>query len=181
MDRYASELRVEDVWALPIRGGPEDFPRVVKHLTSRKVLEAATPLIVKALFAVRWGLGAIMRLDRPPRTGNLVKDRLPAHLRETVSGFDADLDPFVPLYLLDDEFALETSNRTVHGIMHLGWVPDGSGRWQAQLAILVKPKGGLGDAYMRAIGPFRHRIVYPAILGRLGSSWEKAQHPSGSN
>jgi hypothetical protein len=47
--------------------------------------------------------------------------------------------------------------------MHIGWVPDGSGGFSAQMAVLVKPNGLLGTAYMAAIRPFRHLIVYPAI------------------
>jgi hypothetical protein len=46
--------------------------------------------------------------------------------------------------------------------MHLGWVPDGSGGYLGQLAVLVKPNGLFGACYMAAIGPFRHLIVYPS-------------------
>jgi hypothetical protein len=39
--------------------------------------------------------------------------------------------------------------------MHVGWVPDESGGYHAQMAVLVKPNGPLGTAYMAAIKPFR--------------------------
>jgi len=50
-----------------------------------------------------------------------LSDRLPADLRGAPSGPDFDALPFTSLYLLDDEFAAEMANRTVHSVMHLGW------------------------------------------------------------
>ena len=49
----------------------------------------------------------------------------------------------------------------MHGVMHIGWVPDGSGGYRGQMAVFVKPNGLFGTAYMAAIRPFRHLIVYP--------------------
>jgi hypothetical protein len=79
--------------------------------------------------------------------------------------------PFTPIYLLDDEWAAEIANRTMHGVMHLGWVPDGTGGYRGQMAVLVKPNGLLGTAYMAAIRPFRHRVVYPPALRQIERSW----------
>jgi hypothetical protein len=55
--------------------------------------------------------------------------------------------------------------------MHLGWVPDQTGGYRAQMAVLVKPNGLLGAAYMAAIRPFRHVIVYPAIMREGERTW----------
>ena len=41
----------------------------------------------------------------------------------------------------------------------------------AGLAILVKPNGRLGRLYMLAIKPFRHLIVYPAMLRQIEREW----------
>jgi len=87
-------------------------------------------------------------------------DRLPPDLRSGPAGREFRARPFSPLYLLDDEFAAEVANRTVHAVMHLGGVPDGSGGYRGQLAALVKPNGLLGACYMAAIRPFRNLIVY---------------------
>ena len=103
-----------------------------------------------------------------------LRDRLPADLRDGPSGPDFDALPFSPLYLLDDEWAAEIANRTMHGVMHLGWVPDGSGGYRGQMAVLVKPNGLLGSAYMAAIRPFRHLIVYPRMLRQIGRTWRTA-------
>lgn len=178
--RYADDLSVEDVWSLPLRGGPDDFPMVMRFLTSREVLEAATPLVVKVLLGLRWAIGGALGWDRPGRDDGSARiaTRVPRELRETAATLETDIAPFEPLFLLSDEFAAETLNKTVHGVIHIGWVPDGEGRWRAQLAILVRRKGALGDLYMRAIAPFRHRIVYPALLGRLGKEWDRRQHLS---
>jgi Protein of unknown function (DUF2867) len=164
------DFRLEDVWALPTPGGAADFPRLVEMLAS--VRSSSPP--VRALFAIRWKVGELLRLDRP-ETGlgarvPTLRDRLPADLRDAPTGPDAGA--FTPLYLTDDEWALEIANRTVHGVLHLGWVPDGTGEYRGQMAVLVKRNGLLGAAYMAAIAPFRHLIVYPMMLRDLERAWQ---------
>ena len=85
--------------------------------------------------------------------------------------------PFRSLYLLDDEWAAEIVNRTVHGVMHIGWVADETGGYRGQMAVLVKPNGLLGSVYMAAIRPFRHLIVYPPLMREIGRDWQ-ASAPS---
>jgi Protein of unknown function (DUF2867) len=63
------------------------------------------------------------------------------------------------------------ANRTVHGIMHLGWVPDGTGGYRGQMAVLVKPNGRLGAAYLAVIRPFRRLIVYPQLTRDIERAW----------
>jgi hypothetical protein len=92
-------------------------------------------------------------------------------MRDTPSGPDFDALPFTSLYLIDDEWAAEVVNRTVHGVMHIGWVPDQSGGYRGQMAVLVKPNGLLGTGYMAAIAPLRHLIVYPSMLRVIGQRW----------
>jgi hypothetical protein len=58
--------------------------------------------------------------------------------------------------------------------MHVGWVPDGNGGYRGQMAVLVKPNGRLGSAYMAAIRPFRHLIVYPPLMRLIGRTWRQA-------
>jgi hypothetical protein len=171
------DFRLEDVWALPTPGGPGDFPRLVEAMTSGDPSHGSSRA-VRALFAIRWKLGALLGWDGPD-TGvasrvPTLRDRLPADLRAAPSGPVFDSLPFTPLYLLDDEFAAEIANRTMHGVMHLGWVPDGAGGYRGQMAVYVKPNGVLGNAYMAAIRPFRHLIVYPAMLRQIGRTWRAA-------
>ena len=62
----------------------------------------------------------------------------------------------------------------MHGVLHLGWVPDGAGGHRGQMAVLVKPNGRFGVAYMAAIAPFRHLVVYPALMRDIERSWRAA-------
>ena len=168
------DFRLEDVWALPTPGGPGDFLRLVQWVASLDPSRSSS-VAVRAIFTVRLKLGELLGWDGPDAgIGSRVptlRDRLPADLRAAPSGPEPGDVPFTPLYLLDDEFAAETANRTVHGVLHLGWVPDGSGGYRGQLAILVKPNGLLGAAYMAGIAPFRALVVYPAIIREIGRTW----------
>src|SRR3712207_8010109 len=42
-----------------------------------------------------------------------------------------------------------------------------------QLAVLVRPNGLFGKAYMAAIKPFRYLIVYPALMRMIGREWRE--------
>jgi len=171
----APDFRLEDVWELPWRGGPEDFPRAVQLIVSGDPSHSL-PGPARALVAIRSKLGELLGWDDPD-TGlgarvPTLRDRLPADLREAPRP-DFKALPFTSMYQLEDEFAAETANRTVHGVMHIGWVPDGTGGFRGQMAILVKPNGVLGTAYMAAIRPFRHLIVYPALMRRWERAWRR--------
>ena len=170
----AHDFRLEDVWALPTPGGPDDFPRLVQLMATFNP-ERSSSGAVRALFAIRWRVGELFGWDRAEAgLGSRVttlRDRLPADLRDAPSAPGSRQLPFTPLYLTEDEWALETANRTVHGVLHVGWVPDGMGGYRGQMAILVRPNGLLGSAYMTAIAPFRHLIVYPAMLRAIKREW----------
>ena len=57
--------------------------------------------------------------------------------------------------------------------MHVSWVADGEGGYRGQMAVLVKPNGGVGSAYMAAIRPFRHLIVYPSLMRLIERRWRQ--------
>jgi hypothetical protein len=168
------DFRLEDVWALPTPGGPDDFPRLVEGLASADPSQSPS-LLVRALFAIRWKMGELLGWDGPDEgLGSRVstlRDRLPADLREVPSGPAFEALPFTSLYLLEDEWAGEAANETMHGVMHVGWVKEPAGGYRGQMAILVKPNGLLGRAYMAAIKPFRHLIVYPPLMGQIEREW----------
>ena len=172
-----SDFRIEDVWALPTPGGPDDFPRLVQAFTSLDPSQSSSRA-VSTLFAIRWKVGEILGWDGPDAgldsRVQTLRDRLPADLRDAAPGPGFDALPFTSLYLLDDEWAAEIANGTMHGVMHLGWVPDQTGGYRGQMAVLVKPNGLLGTAYMAAIRPFRHLIVYPPMIRQIGRKWRRA-------
>jgi hypothetical protein len=168
------DFRVEDVWELPTPGGPDDFPRLVRKAAALDPGQTSSHA-ARALWAIRWKLGGLLGLDDPDSgAGSRVptlRDRLPADLRDAPPGPEFDALPFSTLYLLADEWAAEIANRTMHGVMHLGWVRDEAGGHHGQMAVLVKPNGLLGRAYMAAIMPFRHLIVYPQMLREIERQW----------
>jgi hypothetical protein len=170
----AHDFRLEDVWALPTPGGPDDFPRLVGQTAGRGGPATRSPA-ARALFAIRRRLGALFGWDGPDSgVGTRVptlRDRLPADLRDGPTGPELETLSFTPLYLTDDEWAAELANRTVHAVLHLGWVPDGAGGHRGQMAVLVKPNGLLGTVYMAAIAPFRHLVVYPELMRTIGQRW----------
>jgi hypothetical protein len=171
----AHDFRIEDVWALPTPGGPDDFPQLIAMSTSTDP-ERGSSAVVRAMFAIRWKVGALLGWDEESsRAGTRVatlRDRLPADLRDGPAPPElAGSLPFRALYVTESEWAAEIANRTIHGVMHLGWVPDGSGGYRGQMAVLVKPNGLLGRAYMAAILPFRYFVVYPRMLDEIGRRW----------
>jgi hypothetical protein len=168
------DFRVEDVWAVPVSGGPNDFPRLIAQLASADPSRGSSR-VSRTLWTIRWKLGEMLGWDRSDAgLGSRVRtlrERLPADLRRAPGPEFAAL-PFVPLYLLGDEFAAEIANRTVHAVMHVGWVPDGGGAYRGQLAVLVKPNGMLGAGYLAAIRPFRNLIVYPRMMRDMAHRWQ---------
>ena len=171
---FTRDFRLEDVWALPTPGGPDDFPRLVQMLASSDPSHSSSGA-ARTLFAIRWKVGKLLGWDGPEASlGSRVptlRDRLPPDLRDAPSGPDFQGLPFTSLYLLDDEWAAEIANRTMHGVMHIGWVPDETGGYRGQMAVYVKPNGLFGTAYMAAIRPFRHLVVYPQMMRETGRNW----------
>ena len=172
------DFRLEDVWALPTPGGPGDFTRLVQGFAARDPSRGPS----RVLFRIRSKIGEMLGWDGPEAgLGSQVRtlrDRLPADLRDA-SGPDFAALPFTPLYVLDEEFAAEVANQTVHGVLHLGWVPDGAGGYRGQMAVLVRPNGLLGAGYLAAIRPFRRLIVYPLMLRDIARKWpERPAHPA---
>jgi Protein of unknown function (DUF2867) len=154
--------------------GPDDFPRLVAGIASGDLSQDPSRA-TRALWAIRWKVGELLGWDGPD-TGidsrvPTLRDRLPADLRAAPSGPDFAALPFTSLYLLENEFAAEIANRTMHGVLHLGWVPDQTGGYRGQMAVLVKPNGLLGSGYMAAIKPLRHLIVYPQMMQQIERAW----------
>ena len=182
------DFTLEDVWALPVHGGAEDFQALVELMVSSDPANVES-LPTRALWRVRdrlgnwFGLGRISApidsgLDdaasRLPILGDnetSLTGRLPDDLRNTAEDLHFDSLPFAPLYRTDVEFAAELSNQTVHGVMHLAWVDQGEGRYQGQMAVYVKPRGPLGKGYMELIKPFRYLVVYPALMRQIERTW----------
>ena len=187
------DFTLEDVWALPVHGGAEDFQTLLENVASFDPANADS-LPARFLWRLRdrlgswFGLGRISvpvdsarddaagKLPIPGTNETSLADRLPDELRGTAADLDFGSLPFVPLYRTDVEFAGEVSNQTVHGVIHLTWVEQGEDRYQGRMAVYVKPRGALGKGYMALIKPFRYWVVYPALMRQVEREW-KAHAP----
>jgi hypothetical protein len=173
----APDFTVEDVWALPVHGGAEDFQTLLEIMTSGDPVNAES-LATRVLWRVRFRVGswfgwddAASKLPIPGTNETSLTGRLPDDLRNTAADLVFGSLPFTPLYRTNIEFAAELSNQTVHAVMHLAWVDQGEGRYQGQMAVYVKPRGPLGKGYMALIAPFRHWVVYPALMQQIERAW----------
>ena len=174
----APDFRLEDVWALPAQGGAGDFPALVELMGSLDPADGGSRAVL-ALFRIRWRVGRWLGWDEkaqplaiPHDTQTTLGARLPEDLRNTATALDRRSSKFTPLYRTNVEWAAELSNRTVHAVMQLAWVEQGQGRYQGRMGVYVKPRGRFGEAYMAAIAPFRHRIVYPALMRQVERAWD---------
>ncbi len=191
------DFTLEDVWALPVDGGADDFPKMLELATSLDPANASS-LPARALWRIRDRLGAWFDLGRisepddgtealpiPGTDETSLAERLPDDLRDSPWHHDFGSLPFQPLYCIDNEAAAEISNKTVHGVMHLAWAEQGGagpasagqsgGSFQCQMAVYVKPRGAFGKAYMAFIKPFRLLIVYPALTRQVERQWKDRQ------
>jgi hypothetical protein len=185
-----SDFTLEDVWALPVEGGAEDFPRLLEMAGSLNPGHSDSRA-TRFLWQLRDRLGdwfGLGRIDVPadggpgeelPIPGNgetSLRSRLPQDLRGTAGDLDFGSLPFTPLYRTDTEAAAEVSNQTVHGVAHFAWVEQRGGRYRGQMAVYVKPRGRFGQGYMALIKPFRYWIVYPALMRQFESAWARRAH-----
>lgn len=171
------DFRLEDVWALPAYGGAEDFGALLEVMASLDPAHGESAP-TRLLFSIRYRLGGWFGWDDatrepaiPGKAETTLTARLPVDLRDTATNLNRSSYGFRPLYRTRDEWAAEVSNRTVHAVMHLTWVEKTEGRYQGQMAVYVNPRGRLGVAYMALIRPFRHRIVYPALMRQIERAW----------
>jgi hypothetical protein len=183
------DFTLEDVWALPTRGGPEDFQALL-DLTGSFDPSKAQSRPARFLWNFRDRLGSWLDLGEistsvdghaggemtiPGTTETSLRDRLPPDLRGSASDQTFSSLPFVPLYRTDREAAAEVSNKTVHGVAHLGWVDLGDGHCEGRMAVYVKPRGAFGRAYMALIKPFRYWVVYPALMRQIERAWDSRE------
>lgn len=179
------DFTLEDVWALPTPGGPDDFQALLDLVGSMDPTQTESRP-ARFLWDFRNRLGAWFDLGEisepadggesgelpiPGTAETSLRGRLPSDLRDTAAGLTFDTLPFVPLYRTDREAAAEISNRTVFGVAHLGWVERGDGGYEGRMAVYVKPRGAFGRAYMALIKPFRYLVVYPALMREVARAW----------
>ncbi|MFK7801659.1 MAG: DUF2867 domain-containing protein [Anaerolineae bacterium] len=174
-----TDFEIEDVWRLPVTLTAEQSAAEVRRVLFSELNHLQEAGAAGFLFKLRFFLGRVFGWDSEPETDISLR---PGSLRERYAdaeGLTAEQLPkptgadFIPVYALENEFLEEIENKTVHAAIHTGRVPlgDEQGNYTMQMAIYVKPNGGFGRAYMAAIKPFRHWIVYPAMMRMIEKQW----------
>lgn len=175
----APDFELLDAWRLPARGAREDFATLIEIVGSRDPARGSSSRATRLLFSVRRRLGALLGWDDsgaalpiPGCSETSLRVRVPEELLDsTTPPIAVSSSTFVPLYRTDEEWAAEISNGTVHAVLQLGWVEEAAGSFSGRMGVYVKPRGRLGAVYMALIGPFRHLIVYPALMRQIERTW----------
>lgn len=176
--RIAPDFNLIDAWRLPAEGDLDDFAVLLEIMAALDGAQAES-VATRVLFRARYRLGARLGWDNgarklpvPGSTETSLSARRPDDLRGTAAGLDLSATNFTPLYRTHNEWAAELSNGTVHAVLHLAWVGQADGRYHGQMDVYVKPRGAFGATYMALIRPFRHLIVYPALIRQIGRAWD---------
>lgn len=176
---FVEDFDLIDAWALPATGTLAEFDDLYQIMVNMDPGDDRASPASPALFAVRARLGQLLgwdaeqvvnRLAIPGCIESSLRDRLPPDLAARL-GETSDQSNFRSVFMIEDEAVLELSNSLVHAVLHLGWVRRSNGEYQGQLGVYVKHRGRAGAPYMAAIAPFRHHVVYPALLRRIESDW----------
>ena len=166
------DVPLEDVWAIPLRGGGAG--RTIEEVRAAFIAAVtAPPPVVKWLFRLRGGIGALLGWDqqRPAWSAESYVNRLTAADRARSTAAPGTPDGRLSLlYRFEDEQLSERRNATVHAFssLSLRQTPDG---YLVYLAIYVQPVHRFTRVYMRVIAPFRRLIVYPAIIRNVQRAW----------
>jgi len=182
-----ADFLLEDVWQFPLEADPAQGDSFAAF--QQTYLDAVALLARRGLpgllFRLRFALGKLLGWDSA-RSAAPVSGRdslLARYRRETDGGGAAERESgaaarFYPVYARADESLAEIANKTVHAALHLGWIPRENGRYGATLAVYVKTRGRFTRCYMAAINPFRHRLIYPAMLRKTAELWRQRRAPS---
>lgn len=168
-----ADVPLHDVWRADLEGGGPD--RTVLDLREMLSLEtlASVSTPVRLLFALRGVLGRAFDWDREPTlpSASTYLERLSPEEREhSLVTPGTPEGPFRALYASRDEAVAEIRNTTVHAFSVLALRPRAGG-YRMHWAIYVRPVGRITGWYMRLIDPFRHWIVYPAVLRYVERAW----------
>jgi len=166
------DVPLEDVWAIALRGGGAG--RTIEEVRAAFIAGVtAAPPVVKWLFRLRGGIGALLGWDqqRPAWSAESYVNRLTAADRARSTAAPGTPDGRLSLlYRFEDEQLSERRNATVHAFSSLSLRQTSDG-YLVYLAIYVHPVHRFTRVYMRVIAPFRRLIVYPAIIRNVQRAW----------
>jgi hypothetical protein len=170
-----ADVPIHDVWVIELPGGgPGRTMHDVDALVSTGRLTSG-PRAARALFALRFALGRVLRWDAPRHDALAVSylNRLSDDDRaRSLVTPGTTRGPFRTLYVFPDEVLSEAHNATVHAFLAMALVPRDGG-YTLYWAVYVKPGGLKTRLYMALIDPFRRRIVYPAMIREMRTAWTR--------
>jgi len=179
---FLAEVPLHDVWAvdLPTRRAGVTLSEFL-HRASRDGSAAANgeskrfPPAARALFALRFFLGRIFRLEVEP------KDALATSFGSRLTEEDRARSLVVPgtpeglfrvVYRFENEQLVEIQNRTVHGAA-LSALAERADSYRFYFAVYVRRRTWITPFYMGLIDPFRKWIIYPALLKKVRATWDR--------
>jgi hypothetical protein len=172
---FLQDVPLHDVWAIPLRGGgPGRTIHDFRPLFAFARLQEVNPA-VRALVGLRTRLGTLFGWDqqRPAWGAESYVHRLtPMDRARSVVPPGTPEGPFTTLYVFEHEQLSEVRNATVHAFSSLS-MGEAQGGYLVYWAIYVKPVSRLTGLYMTAIAPFRHLLVYPAIIRMVQRAWDE--------
>ena len=173
------DFDLDEVWSYPIVADPARGEDFAYFCAMAKQTSDQPGGATGFLFKLRLFLGRVFGWDKeealpiPGATETSIADRLPQDRRLAPGDEETDSFGFKLVYALDNERLVELSNSTVHAALHMGWVTHDDGTAGAELAVYWKPRGWFGRLYMALITPFRVFIVYPALMRKVATDWER--------
>jgi hypothetical protein len=169
---FLRDVPLHDAFAIDLPGGGEGRTMSdIRALLSPDAALKANPFVA-ALFQFRFFLGRIFGWDDPGRFEKhsyLYRLGAEDRARSLIEPGTPD-GPFRMLNLLPRESVRELQNATAHAFLCEALRESDSG-YRLYWGVYVKPTSRLTPLYMALIAPFRHFVVYPAILRRIRMAW----------
>jgi hypothetical protein len=180
----AADFELLDVWRIPARStrSEHDFERFLRSFPLLRGVTAQSHGPTRLLFALRTGLlrvfGKSDEVEREWPIPGCQETSLRARLSPEERAFESPratrgVPSFLPIYATESERLYEISNATVHALLHISWIAEGT-EHQPYVAVYAKTRGWFGRFYMALIAPFRHLIVYPALMKSSAQAWQRA-------
>ena len=179
------DFQLQDVWQFPIedRGDPETAFTQFQDTFASAMERLSKKGPAGWLFQLRTLLGRLFGWDGD-RSAAPALGKQSLRMRYLGEGNDQSQaagmavdsegnNGFFPVYRLPRESLSEIANKTVHAALHLSWPEIESGRYTAHMAVYVKATGRFTPIYMALIKPFRHWIVYPAMMRITARMWRE--------
>jgi len=171
-----ADAPLHDVWAVDLPGGETRTLLDLRDALGERGAAGASPA-VRLLFRLRGALGSWLGWDREPvgAPAGSYLGRLSDADREASRVVPGTREgPFRVLYVTPRESVSEVRNATVHAFSVFALAPRPGVGQRLYLAVHVRPVGRITAWYMRLIDPFRHLVVYSALLRHIRAAWTRS-------